>query len=235
MLLGDKLHRFPAVVPVRLASGIWDQWRRHFIALFLLLCLAVLFALTRGGGLNVGVLGLGFADAAVVLLCVTLSIGPAVRLKPGLSPIMAWRRHLGIAVAAGALMHILAFEVLDLLAVPKFFLERIDGQIILQRDETAIASWIGLTALAYVTVLGITSNDFSQRLLGRAWKQIHGQSRTLFVLAVIHAAVGVYVISETKGVLFPYALWLGVATTLGLQLADFIATVRQSRRRRANA
>lgn len=121
MSLGYSLHRFQGVSPLSLALGIWAQWYRHFIALFVLLCLAVLFALGRSGGLNVGVLGLGFADAAVILLCIALSIGPAVRLKPSLSPIVTWRRHLGIAVAAGAVMHILAFEALDILAVPKFF------------------------------------------------------------------------------------------------------------------
>jgi DMSO/TMAO reductase YedYZ heme-binding membrane subunit len=235
MLLGYSLHRFQGTAPARVVSGLWGQWYRHFIALFLLLCLAVLFALSRGGELSIGVLGLGFADASVILLCVTLSIGPAVRLRPGLYPIMTWRRHLGIAVVAGALMHILAFEALDLLALPKLFLDQVDGRIVLQKDEVAAASWIGLTALVYVTVLGITSNDFSQRLLGRAWKQVHGQSHTLFVLAVIHSALAVYVLEESKGVLFPYALWMGIATTLGLQLADFVATVRQSRKRKANA
>lgn len=235
MLLGYSLHRFQGTAPARVVSGLWGQWYRHFIALSLLLCLAVLFVLSRGGELSIGVLGLGFADASVILLCVTLSIGPAVRLRPGLSPIMTWRRHLGIAVVAGALMHILAFEALDLLALPKLFLDQVDGRIVLQKDEVAAASWIGLTALVYVTVLGITSNDFSQRLLGRAWKQVHGQSHTLFVLAVIHSALAVYVLEESKGVLFPYALWMGIATTLGLQLADFVATVRQSRKRKANA
>lgn len=235
MLLGYSLHRFQGTAPARVVSGLWGQWYRHFIALSLLLCLAVLFALSRGGELSIGVLGLGFADASVILLCVTLSIGPAVRLRPGLSPIMTWRRHLGIAVVAGALMHILAFEALDLLALPKLFLDQVDGRIVLQKDEVAAASWIGLTALVYVTVLGITSNDFSQRLLGRAWKQVHGQSHTLFVLAVIHSALALYVLEESKGVLFPYALWMGIATTLGLQLADFVATVRQSRKRKANA
>jgi hypothetical protein len=123
MLLGYSLHWFYGVAPARIASGLWGRWYRHFVALFPLLCLAVLFALSRGGGLNIGVLGLGFADASVILLCATMSIGPAVRLRPGLSPIMTWRRHLGIAVAAGAVMHILAFEVLDLWALPKLFLD----------------------------------------------------------------------------------------------------------------
>jgi sulfoxide reductase heme-binding subunit YedZ len=233
MLLGYSLHWSHGVAPARIASGLWGQWYRHFVALFLLLCLAVLLALSRVGGLSVGVLGLGFADASVILLCVTLSVGPAVRLRPGLSPVMTWRRHLGIAVAAGAVMHILAFEALDLLALPKLFLDQVDGQIVLQKDEVAASSWIGLTALVYVIVLGITSNDFSQRLLGRAWKRVHGQSHTLFVLAVIHAALALYVLEESKGVLFPYALWIGAATTLGLQLADFIAAVRQSRDRKS--
>jgi hypothetical protein len=75
----------------------------------------------------------------------------------------------------------------------------VDSQIVLQKDEVAVASWIGLTALAYVTVLGITSNDFSQRLLGRAWKQVHGQGHTLLVLAVIHATLAVYVLEESRG------------------------------------
>lgn len=91
-----------------------------------------------------------------------------------------------------------------------------------------------MTALTYVTVLALTSNDFSQRFLGRAWSKVHERSRTLFVLAVIHAAIGVYVLSETKVILFPYFLWLGVSMTIGLELADIIATVRQSRRRRGD-
>ncbi len=43
-------------------------------------------------------------------------------------------------------------------------------------------------ALGYALVLAATSNDFSQRRLGRGWRFLQRQAYTLFVLSWLHTA-----------------------------------------------
>ncbi len=203
------------------------HWYRHLVVILALVPLAFLFTLTQDEPLSLGLLGLGFADAAVIILFVTMSIGPAVNLMPGLKLLLCWRRQLGIAVAVASGLHVAAFAVGDLRALPGLFVEEVDGRVFLQADLISAVSWIGLAAFGYACVLAITSNDYSQRILKAAWYRMHGQSYTLFVLAIIHTLIGVYLVHEGRlSVVFISLMWVGLVSSISLRAADFVAGIR---------
>jgi DMSO/TMAO reductase YedYZ heme-binding membrane subunit len=70
--------------------------RRHLATIVFLTGLAWFFTVGRAGMHPVHLWNRAFADAAYVLLCLTLAIGPVVRWAPRLWPLLPWRRELGI-------------------------------------------------------------------------------------------------------------------------------------------
>ena len=135
------------------------------------------------------------ADASVVLLCLVLMLGAGARLIPRLRRFAPWRRELGIAAAVTAGLHVLLVIGLDILTVSGLRIETIIGFFGEQRPDGfepsgvgEAANWVGLIALGYALVLAATSNDWSQRRLGRGWKLLHIQTYTLFLLVVLHTA-----------------------------------------------
>jgi sulfoxide reductase heme-binding subunit YedZ len=115
------------------------------------------------------------ADASVVLLCLILMLGAGARLIPRLRPALPWGRELGIAmfVTAGLHVAILIGPELDVVG----FFGRSTGLGFKFGDGMwDAANWVGLLALAYGLVLAATSNDWSQRRLGRGWKFVQRQA-----------------------------------------------------------
>ena len=142
-----------------------------------------------GGSLN-SVL----ADISVVLLCLVLILGPVARFVPKVRPLVPWGRELGIGMFVTGSLHVLillwgGWDVLG------FFFERdlsgpawmpTLGSRRMEASMAGAANWVGLLALGYALVLAATSNDWSQRRLGRGWKFIQRQAYTLFVLVFLH-------------------------------------------------
>ena len=100
---------------------------------------------------------------------------------------------------------------------------------------SAAANWAGLIALGAAMVLAATSNDWSQRRLGRGWKFVHQQAYTVFVLTWLHIAA--FVLLRSGGMyhqprLSASLLW---GITLAVVLAQFVGFVRTVRARRASA
>lgn len=203
------------------------QAYRHVVVLLASAVLAVLFTLSKDEPITIGLLGLGMADAAILMLCLTMSIGPAIRLVPRLQPLLCWRRQLGIGVTVASTLHVVAFAIPDVLALPGLVLEEKNGRVFLDTNLTAAVSWVGITAFMYALVLGITSNDFSQRVLKAGWYRLHAQSYAFFVLAVVHALIAVYLVAEARSSWFDYLLWLGLAVAVVLHGVDFVASVRR--------
>ncbi|MFQ5616834.1 MAG: ferric reductase-like transmembrane domain-containing protein [Anaerolineales bacterium] len=174
------------------------------------------------------------ADSAFVLLCLTLIIGPAARFNRKLSFLLLWRRELGIAFVVASFLHVLVYTAgrkWDLLI---FFRNVENGQSVFLKNAYATSNYVGLIALLYTIVLGITSNDVSQRLLGKGWKFLQQQTYTLFILIVIHTAVFLYLVfPEIAGKIAP-VFWIFTFLAAGLQLGGYMRTVhKQSKRRKA--
>jgi DMSO/TMAO reductase YedYZ heme-binding membrane subunit len=127
------------------------------------------------------------ADTSLVLLCLTLMLGAAARVVPRLRRVVPWGRELGIAMFVTAGLHI-AILVGPNLEVSGFFGDRSFRGFEFGTRMWDAANWVGVVALGYALVLAATSNDWSQRKLGRGWKFLQRQAYTLFALAWLHTA-----------------------------------------------
>ncbi len=214
---------------------------RHLLALGLLIGLTYLFMMGREELHALHFFNRAVADASYILLCLTLIIGPLVKIVSSLRFLLPWRRELGIAFVVSAVVHILIYASSFQWDVLRFFTETSrQGEVSLLENHFAISNWIGLIALLYALVLGLTSNDVAQKMLGKGWKFLQQQSYTLFVLVVVHVAIFIYLVFQPEveiGFFKPVFIGAGLVT-IGFQTAGFILTVWQRsrlRRRRAKA
>jgi len=200
------------------------------LALFLLIVFAWLFSFGRAGLPSIHFWNRSLADAGFAILCLTLMIGPLARFIPSIGFLLPFRRELGIAFTVAAALHVIIYaRALDL-DVTRFFVGSEHHETILLANAFASANWIGLLALLYGLILALTSNNFSQRLLGKGWKFLQQQSYTLFVLVFLHTALLIYLVIKTgDGIFRPFFWGLAIITVL-LQLAGYIQTVRQHKR-----
>lgn len=184
-----------------------------------------------------------YAHASLVLLCLVLILGPAARLVSRLKRLVPWRRELGIAMFVTASLHVALLNDFGL-DLTGFFGEhsapsgeygtRVNDYLF-ATSMSAAANWAGLIALGAAMVLAATSNDWSQRRLGRGWKFVHQQAYTVFVLTWLHIAA--FVLLRSGGMyhqprLSASLLW---GITLAVVLAQFVGFVRTVRARRASA
>ena len=183
-------------------------------------------------------------DAAIVLLFVTLALGPAARLWRPLTKALPWRRETGVWSAVTALIHtilvlngwvrwdwglFLGYEL-----VPQL------GRVARLEPGFGLANLVGVVALAWILILAATSSDTATRLLGpAAWKWLHSGAYIVFYLAVLHTVYFLFIhFTPSFHRLPPPENWfrwpllaMGVIV-VGLQVAAFVKTVR---RRQASA
>ena len=179
----------------------------------------------RGGGEGSDLWNKVLADTSLILLCLILMLGPVARFVPRMRRLVPWGRELGIGMFVTAGLHVLILfegswdQIRVSFGADGFF-----------SDESfwGAANWVGLVALAYALVLAATSNDFSQRRLGRGWKFVQRQAYTLFVLVWLHTA-GWLLFSLPHSPTFIPWFWTFTAAAVVAQFAGFVHTVRSSR------
>ena len=205
---------------------------RHVAAVCVVLGLMVVFWLVhQGRGTHPEhIPNVVLADTSFVLLCLVLMLGPGARFVPRLRRFVPWSRELGIGMFVTASLHVLLLvspgrgwfsfgDLRDSLFGPNGYIG--------PDNLWSAANWVGLFALGYALVLAATSNDFSQRLLGRGWKFTQRQAYTLFVLVWRHTAA--FVVDLDR---FPPAFtWFWMLTILVVvaQMSGFVHTVRSTR------
>jgi sulfoxide reductase heme-binding subunit YedZ len=149
-----------------------------------------LVALTPSHGgrtFSIGRLTSPTGDIALVLLGVTLLVGPAnLVLRRRNPPHQYLRRDLGTWTAMWSVVHvILAFQGHGggALSFVDFFFA--GGRPL--TSSFGIGNWLGLAALVIVVALQVTSTDrWMRELKAPAWKSLQRLNYTLFVLAVAH-------------------------------------------------
>lgn len=171
------------------------------------------------------------AYISLVLLCLILVLGPMARFVPRVRRFVPWGRELGIAMFVTAGLHLVilldgGWDILGFFFESGPFASSVEWIELLRTDIWSAANWVGLLALGYALVLAATSNDWSQRMLGRSWKFVQRQAYTLFVLVWLHTVVWVLI-----GHGNPFKGWFWAFTTLAVvaQFAGFIHTVRSPR------
>lgn len=115
-------------------------------------------------------------DWALRLLLLTLAATP-LRLLTGWGWPVRLRRLLGLFAFFYAVLHLLAYTVLD-----QFFDWSAIWEDIVERPfiTTGMLAWLLLLPLA------LTSNRAAQRRLGRDWKRLHRLIYPAAILAVVH-------------------------------------------------
>ena len=227
------------------ASGLARVARRHGVMISVSAALVWLFWTTRPQWDPEMRLWKAVGDGALLLLLVTVALGPLARLARPARRVLPWRRETGIWFGLLATLH----AVLILNGWARWSLERLFGfEFVPQLGRTArmepgfgLANLVGLFALVWTIALVATSTDRAVRWLGpSSWKWLHNATRTIFWLVTAHVAYFLflhYTLSFHRQPPPPdwfrlpfVGLALGV---IGLQIAAFVVTTRQQRARRA--
>lgn len=182
-------------------------------------------------------------DVAVVLLFLSLAMGPAARMSAFLARGLTWRRAVGIWAGATALAHgVLVFWGWTQWSIPRLlgyeFVPQL-GRTARMEPGFGLANLMGVVALVWLVVMMVTSFDRAVRALGpSAWKWLHNSAYVVFYLSTLHAAYFLFMhYTESFHRAVPPPNWfrfplliLGLSV-LALQLAAFAVT--RSRRTRA--
>ncbi|NQV48502.1 MAG: ferric reductase-like transmembrane domain-containing protein [Rhodospirillaceae bacterium] len=181
-------------------------------------------------------------DMSLVLVSMVMVVGPLARLWPRLNFLLPWRRELGIHAIVLAAVH--TFIILvgwiewDFMRLVGFeFLQSAERYVMLQHGF-ALANIVGIVALLYGTVLAVSSNNRSLKILGgSAWKFVQQGAYVLWVLVLIHTAYFLYLhflhfhrpVPEPNWGQGPFAIL--VLVVFLLQAAAFIKTWRGKKER----
>ena len=204
-----------------------QAWIRHGLMVVVLAGLTWIFSAGRTAMLPVHRWNRAFADAAFLTLCLTLAIGPASRFSRAWAKLLPWRRELGVGLTAAAVIHVLIYAAAFDWDFLRFVFRVEHDRPILLDNVFAAANWVGVIALAYLVVLALTSNNFSQRLLGKGWKLLQQQTYTLFILTIVHAGLLVHLAYHQKETAFLPVFWTAAIGTAALQIAGYWKTVRE--------
>jgi sulfoxide reductase heme-binding subunit YedZ len=175
--------------------GTSRGWRRRLllhhvpVALASAEALVVLIGLTpRHDGFSIQQLASPTGDVALVLLAVTLLIGPANLLLRRANPVNSYlRRDVGAWTAIWSLVHVVVgfqghgggvFGFVD------YFVA--DGRPL--TNSFGMGNWTGLAATVIVVLLLVLSNNrYLGELKSRRWKDLQRLNYALFGLVVLHA------------------------------------------------
>jgi methionine sulfoxide reductase heme-binding subunit len=181
----------------RLGRGLGTSrgWRRRLllhhvpVALASAVALVVLIGLTpRHDGFSIQQLASPTGDVALVLLALTLLIGPANLLLRRANPVNSYlRRDVGAWTAIWSLVHVVVgfqehgggvFGFVD------YFVA--DGRPL--TNSFGMGNWTGLAATVIVVLLLVLSNNrYLGELKSRRWKDLQRLNYALFGLVVLHA------------------------------------------------
>ena len=171
---------------------LYDSILAGGVVLYLSLFVGVGLALDRETTIETQLIR-GLGTCALLLLHVTLAIGPLARLDRRFLPLLYNRRHLGVATFLIGLAHgsfsIVQFHgggdahplVSLLLANPRY-------------DSVAQFPFevLGLLALVILFAMAATSHDFwLANLTAPVWKSLHMLVYVAYALLVLHVALGV--------------------------------------------
>lgn len=151
--------------------------------------LVVLIGLSPSrGGFSLSQLASPTGDVALVLLAITLLIGPANLLLRRRNPVSTYlRRDVGTWTTIFSVAHvILGFQghAGGVFGFVDYFIA--DGRPL--TDSFGLGNWTGLAATVIVVGLLVISTDRSLReLKARSWKSLQRLNYTLFALVVLHA------------------------------------------------
>lgn len=159
---------------------------------------------------------------SIILLHITLAIGPTARIWPRTGFLLANRRHLGVTVFLVAGLHALIVYGF----YGGFGVQNPVLAVLVRPDGSVGFEFLGFVALLILFVMAATSHDFWLAFMGYSfWKAMHMAVYVAYALVVAHVAFGVMQ-SEASPV-YPAMLLAGTVALGGLHL---VAGVREWKR-----
>lgn len=178
-----------------------------------------------------------FGDASMVLVALSLGLGPLARFLRGVVRVLPFRRELGIYGCLLASVH----AAVILIGWVKWDLMRLFGfewhpellTYVMFQHGFGFANAVGLAALMLAILLAATSSDFAMRRLGvSSWKFLQMGILPLWWLTVAHVAYFLFMhflsfhrATPPPNTLQPWFLGL-VTTVFALRGAAYLLTVR---------
>ena len=151
---------------------------------------------------------------AIVLLHITLAIGPIARLWPRTTFLLANRRHLGVTVFLVAGLHaLLVYGFYGGFGVQNPILA-----VLVRPDGSVGFEFLGFLALIILFVMAATSHDFWLAFLSPGlWKALHMAVYLAYALVIAHVAFGV--MQSEASPIYPALLLIGAVALGVLHLA----------------
>jgi methionine sulfoxide reductase heme-binding subunit len=155
----------------------------------------------------------GTGYIALVLLALTLLIGPVNLLLRRRNPISSYlRRDVGAWTALFSGFHVLVSLTVHGTGQISHFLDFFvaDGSVL--RNSFGLGNWTGLAALVIVTgLLALSSDAALRKLKAKNWKRLQHLNYALFALVIAHAFFYGALLRESS----PYTILLGL-TVIGV-------------------
>ncbi len=215
-------------------AGYWPKRiRRHALIAVAALGLTAAFYAAPRAGPPVFRLSLGTAYAELILLALSLVLGPLNVLRGRPNPVSSdLRRDVGIWAAIIGLAHVISGALVHMGGrVWPYFLYPADQphRFPLRHDLFGAANWLGLAATLVLVLLLTLSNDWSLRRLGTPrWKALQRWNYALAALTVAHGAA--YQLVEKQKWPFVSAFVAATVAALVIQLAGLERVRREPRR-----
>ena len=174
-------------------------------------------------------------DMSILLIALSMAIGPLIKLRTEFRISSPWRRELGIYGVLLAIIH--TFIILagwvewDLIRLFGYERHPASGLYVMVQHGFGLANVIGIVGLLYGIVLALASNEWSQKLLsGSVWKFLQQGAYVFWMLIVIHTAYFLYLhfqdfhrqVPEPNWAQIPFAVLIGLIVLL--QMAAFFQT-----------
>lgn len=180
-------------------------------------------------------------DMSLVLIAMSMLIGPCARFTHNLRAAIPWRRELGIHGVLLAVVHtiiILAGWVnWDFARLFGYELHPVTNSYVMFQHGFGLANVIGIVALIYGIVLALASSNWSQRLLGGSvWKFLQQSAYVMWMLIVIHTAYFMYLhfqdfhktVPDPNWLQIPFGILVGLVTLV--QFGAFLKTWRNKQK-----
>ena len=182
----------------RLSGRLTFGWKtRHFVVLLAAGLGAYAFLESRAQWSEMHRWNRAIGDMSLILVALSMAIGPLARLWAMFRPAIPWRRELGIYSVLLAAVHTIiilaAWVEWDLIRILGYEFHPMLSRYVMLQHGFGLANVLGILALVYGTVLALSSNDRSQRYLGGAvWKFLQQSAYVLWALIVVHTAYFLY-------------------------------------------
>lgn len=151
-------------------------------------------------------LSMATAYVALLLLAVTLLIGPWKAWRGGAAPLgnHDLRRDIGIWAGLVGLAHVVFGLQVHLGSMLLYFVQRVgpDRTLVPRLDAMGVANYTGLVATLVLVLLLALSNDWSLRRLGvKRWKRWQRSNWIGFGVIAVHGVI--YQLLEKRGMPYP--------------------------------